>query len=62
MTGMAFYSMILINLTNIEETKGQGRQSRGLNDRVHGISCRYSDKTCQQINYISTNIHLIIMQ
>ena len=40
----------------------QGGESRGLNDRVHGISCRYSDKTCKKINYISTNTYLIIMQ
>ena len=41
---------------------GQGGESRGLNDRVHGISCRYSDKTCKKINYISTNTYSIIMQ
>ena len=40
----------------------QGEESRGLNDRVHGISCRYSDKTCKKINYISTNTYSIIMQ
>ena len=34
----------------------QGRESRGLNDRVHGFSGRYSDKTYKKINYISTNI------
>ena len=27
----------------------QGGESRGLNDRVHGISYRYSDKTCKKI-------------
>ena len=36
--------------------------SHGLNDRVHGISCRYSDKTVKKINYISTNTYSIIMQ
>ena len=25
-----------------------GGESGGLNDRVHGISCRYSDKTSKQ--------------
>ena len=40
----------------------QGRESCGLNDRVHGISCRYSDTTCKKINYISTNTYFIIMQ
>ena len=40
----------------------QGGESRGLNDRVHGISCRYSDKTCKKINYISTNTYSIIMK
>ena len=40
----------------------QGGESRGLNDRVHGISCRYSDKTCKRINYISPNTYSIIMQ
>ena len=33
----------------------QGGESRGFNSRVHGISCQYSDKTCQQMNYISIN-------
>ena len=28
--------------------KNGGGESRGLNDRVHGISCRYSDKTSKQ--------------
>ena len=40
----------------------QGGESRGLNDRVHGISCRYLDKTCKKMNYISTNTYSIIMQ
>ena len=35
----------------------QGGESRGLNNRVHGISCRYSAKTCKKINYISTNTY-----
>ena len=39
----------------------QGGETRGLNDRVHGISCLYSDKTCKKINYISTNTYSIIM-
>ena len=38
----------------------QGGESRGLNDRVHEISCRYSDKTCKKINYTSTNTYSII--
>ena len=40
----------------------QGGESRGLNDRVHGVSCLYSDKTCKKINNISTNTFSIIMQ
>ena len=40
----------------------QGGESRGFTDRVHGISCRYSDKTCKKINYIFTNTYSIIMQ
>ena len=40
----------------------QDRESRGSNDRVHGISCRYSDKACKKINYISTNTYSIFMQ
>ena len=40
----------------------KGGESRGFNDRVYGISCRYSDKTCKKINYISANIYSIIMQ
>ena len=42
--------------------KTQSGESHALNDRVHGISCRYSDKTCKKINYISTNTYSIIMQ
>ena len=42
--------------------KLQGGESRGLDDRVHGMSCRYSDKTRKKINYISTNTYSIIMQ
>ena len=45
-----------------QESILQGGESRGLNDRVHGISFRYSDKTCKKINYILTNTYLIIMQ
>ena len=40
----------------------QGGESRGLNGRVPVISCRYSDKTCKKINYISTNTYSIILQ
>ena len=40
----------------------QGGESRGLNDRVHGILCRYLDKTSKKISYISTNTYSIIMQ
>ena len=40
--------------------KKQGGESRGLNDRFHGISRRYSDKTCKTIN-LSTNTYSIIM-
>ena len=45
-----------------EKKLNQGGESRGLNHRVHGISCRYSDKICKKINYISTNTSSIIMQ
>ena len=37
----------------------QGGESRGSNDRVHGISCRYSVKAYTKINYISTNTYSI---
>ena len=40
----------------------QGGESRGSNDRAHGISCRYLDKACKKINYISTNTYSIFMQ
>ena len=40
----------------------QGGDSHGFNDSVHRISCRYLDKTCKKINYISTNTYSIIMQ
>ena len=61
----ATFSMTLkteILSTETLDLSNQGGESRGLNDRVHGISCRYSDKTCKKINYISTNTYLIIMQ
>ena len=37
----------------------QGGESSGCNDRVHGISCRYSVKACKKIYYISTNTYCI---
>ena len=46
---------------SIKVSNFQGGESRGFNDRVHGISCRYSDKTCKKIKYISTNTCSIIM-
>ena len=54
-TIVAFSFLLLILLF-------QGGESRGLNDRVHGISCQYSDKTFKKMNFISTNTHSIIMQ
>ena len=32
-----------------EALKNHCGESGGLNDRVHGILCRYSDKTCKKI-------------
>ena len=40
----------------------QGGESRGFNDGVHGISCRYPDKTGRKINYISSNTYSIFIQ
>ena len=40
----------------------EGGESHCLNDRVHVTSCRYSDKTGNKINYISTNTYSIFMQ
>ena len=34
-----------------------GGESRDLNDRVHRISGRYSDKTCKKINCLFTNTY-----
>ena len=39
-----------------------GGESRGMNDRVHGISCRFSDKTGKDIGYIFLNTLSIFMQ
>ena len=52
----------IITVTVLQLSGLQGGESRGLNDRVHAISCRYSDKTCKKMNYISTNTYSIIMQ
>ena len=56
-----FFILISLNIKVpvILNTKSR-RESRGLNYRVHGISCRYSDKTCKKINYISTNTNSIM--
>ena len=39
-----------------------GGESRGMNDRVHGISCRFSDQTGKEIAHIFLNIKSIFMQ
>ena len=38
-----------------------GEESRGMNDRVHGISCRFSDQTGKEIAHIFLNIKSIFM-
>ena len=52
----------IVGILTYMSRKNQGGESRGFNDRVHGISSRYSDTTCKKINYISTNTYSIIMQ
>ena len=37
-------------------------ESRGMNDRVHGIACRCSDKTGKEIGHIFLNTQSIFMQ
>ena len=59
---MPNYVRIWAPIRNLRSGHLQAGESRGFNDRVHGISCRYSDKTCKKINYISTNTYLIILQ
>ena len=39
-----------------------GGESRGMNDRVHRISCRFSDKTGVDIGHIFLNTQSIFMQ
>ena len=64
---LKFYCILLVFLRRkyilrILTILYQDGESRGFNDRIHGISCRYSDKTCKKINYISINTSTIIMQ
>ena len=42
--------------------KFHGRESRDLNDRVHGISCRYSDKTSKQTYHTFLNTQPIFIK
>ena len=53
---------MLYMLTSLLRPLNQDGESRGLNDRLHGISCQYSDKACKKMNYISTYTNSIIMQ
>ena len=39
-----------------------GGESRDLNDKVHGISCRYSDKTSKQIYHTFLNTQPIFIK
>ena len=39
-----------------------GGESRDLNNRVHGISCRYSDKTSKQIYHTFLNTQPIFIK
>ena len=39
-----------------------GGESRDLNDRVHGISCRYSDKTSEQTDHTFLNTQPIFIK
>ena len=39
-----------------------GGESRGMNDRVHGISCWFSDKTGKDIGHIFLNTQRIFLQ
>ena len=39
-----------------------GGESRDLNDRVHGISCRYSDKTSKQTYHTFLNTQPIFIK
>ena len=52
---LCFASENSIENPNISVAMVQGEESRGFNDKVHRISCRYLDKTCKKINYISLN-------
>ena len=46
----------------ISRMTNHGGESRGMNDRVHGISCRFSDKTGEDIGHIFLNTQSIFMQ
>ena len=58
---LLFYLLLQL-VVNPEKKEFQGERSNGLNDRVHGMLCQYSDETLKKINYISTNTYSIIMQ
>ena len=55
-------------LTAVRSASNHGGESRDLNDRVHGISCRYSDKNVNKLitlfllpNRFSSNKHTYLL-
>ena len=52
----------LLNFFKYLEQCSQGGESRDLNDRVHGISCRYSDKTSKQTHHTFLNTQWIFIK
>ena len=49
-------------ISGITGSISHGGESRDLNDRVHGISCRYSDKTREQTYHTFLNTQPIFIK
>ena len=56
-------SLIIMKSKKINYTRlHHGRESRGLNGRVHRISCRYSDKTSKKTYHTFLNTQPIFIK
>ena len=63
---MVTANLPLVGILNSEfrilNSEFQGGESHGINDRVHGISCRLSDKSGKEISHNFHNNQSIFMQ
>ena len=56
--GGVFFLFVFVFVLN----KHGGEESRDLNDKAHGMSCRYSDKTSKQTYHTVLNTQPIFIK